>query len=90
MQKTEFQNAVGVSIIYAMMLETVMTKSKIQIPVKGIIEFQGYMKNKINNKHLVIFSKAPKIIAHPNDVIGDPLEFEKREEQGDFTNEEVN
>lgn len=45
------------------------------------------MKNKINNKHLVIFSKAPKIIAHPTEVIGDPLEYEKREEQGDFTDE---
>ena len=42
---------------------------------------------KVNNKHVIIFSRAPKLIATPSLRIGEPLEYEKREERGDFEEE---
>ena len=57
------------------------------VPANGVIEFEGYMKNKVNNKHVIIFSRAPKLVATPCQRIGDPLDYEKREERGDFQEE---
>lgn len=54
------------------------------IPKNGIIEFLGYVKNKINGKNLIIFQRPPKLICAPNYQIGDPLEYEKRMENEDY------
>jgi hypothetical protein len=45
----------GVSIIVAMVLEQIAKKMRGPVPINGVIEFSGYMKNKINDKHLIIF-----------------------------------
>jgi len=74
----------GVSIIIAMVLEQIFKKMHNHVPLNAVIEFSGYMKNKINDKHLIIFQRPPKIVAQPNMMIGDPIEFEKRKERGDF------
>lgn len=76
------------SVIHAMVLDQIQQKIRGVIPVNGVIEFTGYMKNKINNKHLIIFQRPPKLIATPLITIGDPLEYEKRQEKGDFATEE--
>ena len=60
------------------------------VPQNGVIEFEGYMKNKVNNKYVIIFSRAPKLIATPSIRIGDPFEYEKREERGDFEESKIN
>ena len=54
------------------------------IPKNGVIEFLGYVKNKINGKNLIIFQRPPKLISVPSYQIGDPIEFEKRFENDDF------
>ena len=75
----------GVSIIHAMVLEQIAKKMQGPVPTLGVIQFQGYMKNKVNNKHLIIFAKPPKLVATPHLKIGEPLEYEKRLEKGDFS-----
>ena len=77
----------GVSIINGMVLEQIGKRMLGPVPPNGVIEFEGYMKNKVNNKHVIIFSRAPKLIATPSLRIGDPQEYEKREERGDFAEE---
>ena len=69
-----------------MVLEQIAKKMSGVVPTNGVIQFQGYMKNKVNNKHLIIFQRPPKLIATPGQRIGEPLEYEKREEKGDFEN----
>ena len=54
------------------------------VPENAVVEFSGYMKNKVNDKHLIIFQRPPKIVAQTTMQIGDPCEFEKRKERGDF------
>lgn len=54
------------------------------IPKNGVIEFTGYIKNKINGKNLIIFQRPPKLISAPQHQIGDPIEYEKRAERGDY------
>jgi hypothetical protein len=56
------------------------------IPKNGVIEFTGYVKNKINGKNLIIFQRPPKLISKPNFEIGKPEEYEKRIECNDFEN----
>ena len=55
-----------------------------QVPKNGVIEFTGYVKNKINGKNLIIFQRPPKLISQPEYVIGSPLEYEKRIDNEDF------
>ena len=45
----------GVSIIHAMLLQQISAKMRGTIPKNGVIEFLGYVKNKINGKNLIIF-----------------------------------
>jgi hypothetical protein len=45
----------GVSIIIAMVLEQIFKKMHGHVPENAVIEFSGYMKNKVNDKHLIIF-----------------------------------
>ena len=68
-----------------MVLEQIAKKMQAPVTNLGVIQFQGYMKNKVNNKHLIIFAKPPKLIATPSPKIGEPLEYEKRLDRGDFS-----
>ena len=77
----------GVSVINGMVLEQIGKRMLGPVPQNGVIEFEGYMKNKVNNKHVIIFSRAPKLVATPCLRIGEPIEYEKREERGDFKEE---
>ena len=60
------------------------------VPQNGVIEFEGYMHNKVNEKHVIIFSRAPKLIAAPSLRIGTPEEYETREKNGEFEAEGEN
>ena len=45
----------GCSVIHAMVLDQIKGKMRDDVPIHGVIEFSGYMKNKINGKNLIIF-----------------------------------
>lgn len=74
----------GVSVINGMVLEQIGKRMNGPMPINAVIEFEGYMKNKVNDKYVLIFSRAPKIVADPKSKIGSPIEYEKREKDGDF------
>ena len=67
-----------------MVLEQIGKRMNGPMPINAVIEFEGYMKNKVNDKYVLIFSRAPKIVADPKLKIGSPIEYEKREKDGDF------
>ena len=67
-----------------MVLEQIGRRMAGPVPLNGVIEFEGYMKNMVNEKHVLIFARAPKLVATPSARIGEPTEYEKRVQSGCF------
>ena len=53
-------------------------------PRLGVIEFKMYIKQEINGKTIIIFQRAPKLIANPKVQIGAPVDYDQRMKNRDY------